>query len=489
MNLSTARASRRIKEVGVKKAIGARRTALVYQYLGESLSIAFLSLLVSLLLVSLFLPQFNSITEKQLTLPWGVPLVLSLLGVVLFTGLMAGSYPALYLSGFNPATVLKGKLNTGIGEVWTRKGLVVFQFTLSVILIVSVWVVYQQIEFVQSQNLGYEKDNILLFVREGQLREEEKLETFLAEISNVPGVVAASSTGHDMTGHNGGTYGVEWPGKDPDDRTEFERVAVNYDMIEMLDIKMKEGRPFSKDFSTETAKIIFNEAAIEFMGLTDPVGKTVQLWDRDMEIIGVTKNFHFESFHEVVKPLFFYLNPQHTDYAMVKIAAGREQEALAELQQMQGKFNPGFSLDYWFLDQDYQALYAAEQRVSSLSKYFAGIAILISCLGLFGLAAFTAERRLKEIGIRKILGSSDFDIVRLLSGDFTKMVLAAIAIALPISYFAAQRWLQNFAFHIDLQWWYFAGAGLLALLIAWLTVGLQTFRAAKVNPVECLKDE
>ena len=489
MNLSTARASRRIKEVGVKKAIGARRTALVYQYLGESLLVAFLSLLVSLLLVSLFLPQFNTITEKQLTLPWGVPLVLSLLGIELFTGLMAGSYPALYLSGFNPATVLKGKLNSGVGEVWARKGLVVFQFTLSIILIVSVWVVYQQIEFVQSQNLGYEKDNILLFVREGQLEEEDKLETFLAEVNTIPSVLAASSTEHDMTGHNGGTYGVEWPGKDPDDRTEFERVAANYGMIEMLDIEMKEGRPFSRDFSTDTTKIIFNEAAIEFMGLTDPVGKTVKLWGEDREIIGVTKDFHFESFHEIVKPLFFYLSPQRTAYAMVKIAAGREQETLAQLQQVHEKFNPGFSLDYRFLDDDYQALYAAEQRVSTLSKYFAGIAILISCLGLFGLAAFTAERRLKEIGIRKILGASDFGIVRLLSGDFTKMVLVAILIALPISYFIAQRWLQDFAFSIKLEWWYFAGAGVLALLIAWFTVGLQTVRAARVNPVECLKDE
>ncbi len=494
INLSTARASRRIKEVGVKKAVGAQRIALVHQYLGESLLMAFLSLLTSLLLVGLFLPQFNTITEKQLALPWGVPLVSTLLGTVLFTGLMAGSYPALYLSGFNPATVLKGngapgKRNSGIGEVWARNGLVVFQFTLSIILIVSVWVVYQQIEFVQKQNLGYEKDNILLIVREGQLWEEEKLETFLSELNNVPGVVAASSTAHDMTGHNGGTYGVGWPGKDPADRTEFERLAVNYGMIEMLDIKMKEGRAFSRDFSTDTAKIIFNEAAIKFMGLTDPVGKTVQLWERDMEIIGVTKDFHFESFHEVVKPLFFYLNPQRTDYAMVKIAAGRAQETLAQLQQLHGTFNPGFSLDYRFLDDDYQALYAAEQRVSTLSKYFAGIAILISCLGLFGLAAFTAERRLKEIGIRKILGASDFGIVRLLSGDFTKMVLAAIVIALPISYFIAQRWLQDFAFSIDLHWWYFAGAGLLALLIAWFTVGLQTVRAARVNPVECLRDE
>ena len=489
MNLSTARASRRIKEVGVKKALGARRTALVYQYLGESLLMAFISLLVALLLVSLFLPQFNTITEKQLTLPWGAPLIISLLGIVFFTGLMAGSYPALYLSDFNPATVLKGKLTGVVGEVWARKGLVVFQFTLSIILIVSVWVVYQQIDFVQTQNLGYEKDNILLFTREGQLGENGKMETFLSEVANIPGVTAASSTEHDMTGHNGGTYGVDWPGKDPNDKTEFERMAVNYGAIELLNIGMNEGRTFSKDFSADTAKIIFNEAGIEFMGLTDPIGKTVQLWGSDMEIIGVTKDFHFESFHEVVKPLFFYLNPQRTDYAVVKMAAGKEQEALAMLQQIHGEFNPGFSMDYHFLDDDYQALYAAEQRVSTLSRYFAGIAILISCLGLFGLAAFTAERRLKEIGIRKILGASDFGIVRLLSGDFTKMVLMAIVIALPISYLAAQRWLQDFAFHIELQWWYFVGAGLLALLIAWFTVGLQTVRAARVNPVECLRDE
>ena len=489
MNLSTARASRRIKEVGIKKAIGARRTALVYQYLGESLLMAFLSLLVALLLVGLFLPQFNTITEKQLTLPWGVPLILSLLGIVLFTGLMAGSYPALYLSGFNPATVLKGKLNGVVGEVWARKGLVVFQFTLSIILIVSVWVVYQQIEFVQTQNLGYEKDNILLLTREGQLGEGKTIETFLSEVSSIPEVVAASSTEHDMTGHNGGTYGVVWPGKDPDDRTEFERMAVNYGAIEMLGIEMKEGRPFSKSFSADTSKIIFNEAAIEFMGITDPIGKTVQLWGEAREIIGVTEDFHFESFHEIVKPVFFYLSPRRTSYVMAKIAAGKEQEALAQLQQVHGEFNPGFSLDYRFLDDDYQALYAAEQRVSTLSKYFAGLAILISCLGLFGLAAFTAERRLKEIGIRKALGASATSIVHLLSSDFTKMVLVAIGIALPISYFAAQRWLQDFAFSIELQWWYFAGAGLLALLIAWFTVGLQTVKAARVNPVECLRDE
>ncbi len=494
MNLSTARASRRVKEVGIKKAMGARRTALIYQYIGESTLMTFVSLLVALLLVLLLLPQFNTITEKHLTLHFDATLVVSLLGIVLFTGLVAGSYPALYLSGFNPATVLKGggaisKLNSLVGEVWARKGLVVFQFTLSIILIVSVWVVYQQIAFVQNQNLGYEKDNVLLFSREGPLREDEKLKTFLSELNQVPGVLDASSSEHDMTGHNGGTYGVLWPGKDPDDKTEFERVAVNYGMIEMLGITMKEGRSFSETFGSEPDKIIFNEAAIEFMGLTDPIGKVVKLWGDDKEIIGVANDFHFDSFREVVKPLFFRLAPEATNYIMVKIEAGKERETLGSLRQFYQTFNPGFTLDYRFLDEDYQALYVAEQRVSILSKYFAGIAILISCLGLFGLAAFTAERRLKEIGIRKVLGASNLGIVYLLSGDFTKMVLTAIFIALPVSYFLTQRWLAGFAFSIDLAWWYFAGAGLLALLIAWFTVGLQTVKAAGVNPIDCLKDE
>ncbi len=489
MNLSTARATRRIKEVGIKKAVGARRGSLVVQYLGESTLMALLSLLVAIVLVVLLLPQFNEITGKQLALHFTVPFVLLLLCIVLVTGLMAGSYPALYLSGFNPAAVLKGKLSNFMGELWARKGLVVFQFTLSIILIVGVWVVYQQIAFVQTQHLGYEKDNIVLFEKEGQLEDGGKLETFLSEVKRIPGVIGASTSEHDMTGHNGGTYGLQWPGKDPDDRTEFERFAVNYDMIEMLDIPMKEGRTFSKDFGADSSKIIFNEAGIEFMGLTDPIGKTIQLWGEDREIIGVTKDFHFESFHEEVKPLFFYLAPQRAWNVMVKITAGREQEALAQLQEVHAELNPGFSLDYRFIDEDYQALYASEQRVSTLSKYFAGLAILISCLGLFGLAAFTAERRLKEIGIRKVLGASDFGIVRLLSGDFTKMVLVAIVIALPVSYFITHKWLENFAYKIDLEWWFFIGAGLLALLIAWFTVGLQTVKAARVNPTECLKDE
>ncbi|MBK5279691.1 MAG: ABC transporter permease, partial [Bacteroidia bacterium] len=347
-----------------------------------------------------------------------------------------------YLSKFSPAMVLKGKLNNFMGEVWARKGLVVFQFTLSIILIVSVWVVYQQIEFIQTQNLGYDKDNILILGSEGKVGEQN--ETFISEIKNIPGVVAVSSSGHDMTGHNGGTYGIEWPGKDPEDRTEFERMPANYGLIEMLGIQMKEGRSFSQDFY-DSSSIVFNEAAIKFMGFTDPIGKKIKLWGRDMQIVGVTKDFHFDSFREKVKPAFFWMS-SYSGNIMIKIEGGKEQEVIAQLQQFYKGFNPGFPLEFRFLDEDYQSLYSAEQRVSTLSKYFAGLAILISCLGLFGLAAFTAERRIKEIGIRKVLGSTDFAIVKLLSADYTRMVITAIIFALPISYFVAKNWLSNFAF-------------------------------------------
>lgn len=487
MNLSTARASRRLKEVGVKKAVGAKRGTLIGQYLSESILMAMLSLAVSLLIVVLLLPQFNIITDKNLKLNFDATFILSLLAVVLFTGLIAGSYPALYLSRFTPAAILKGRLSNFIGEALARKGLVMFQFTLSIILIVSVWVVYQQITFIETRNLGYNKENILIISREGAVWSKE--DAFLTEVEKIPGVIGASSAGHDMTGHNGGTYGVEWAGKDPNDRTEFERMAVNYDLIELLNIEMKEGRSFSRKFGAEDTKVIFNEAAIAFMNMDDPIGKKVKFWDKEVEIVGVAKDFNFSSLHEKVKPAIFYLNIEHSGNFMIKIAGGQEQETLARIEQFYKEFNPGFPLTYRFLDDDYNELYIAERRVATLSKYFAGLAILISCLGLFGLAAFTAERRVKEIGIRKILGSSNAGIVYLLSGEFTKMVLAAIVVALPVSYFIASRWLEGFVFRIDLEWWLFLGSGLAAILIAWLTVGLQTFKAARVNPTECLRSE
>ena len=492
MNLATAKASRRLKEIGVKKAIGAGRKTLAFQYLSESLLMASVSLVIALLLVLLFLPQFNEITGKQLTLNLDIALVRIIAGIVVFTGLVAGSYPALYLSGLNSVTMMRGSTSTtlrnSVKEQWTRKGLVVFQFALSVLLIVSVMVVYQQIDFVQTKNLGYEKDNVLYFDMEGRVA--ERLETFLSELRSVSEVLNASSMGQSIVDGTNSFAIDNWKGKPEGvDFPSFEMQPVTYGLLETLDIEMAAGRTFSSAFGSEDSKIIFNQAAIDMMGLDNPIGEVISIGQTELEIIGVTKNFHFRSLHEEIGPLFFVLRPSWTHQIVAKIEAGKERQTIAHLQEFYQAYNPGFPFDYRFLDQDYQALYTAEQRVSTLSRYFAAIAILISCLGLFGLAAFTAERRLKEIGIRKALGASDLSIVRLLSGDFTKMVLLAIVIALPVSYFLAAQWLESFAFRIDLEWWYFAGAGVLALLIAWFTVGLQTVRAARVNPVECLRDE
>lgn len=488
MNLSTARASRRAREVGVKKAIGAQKGSLVGQYLGESILITMMSLVLALLFVSLFLSEFNEITGKHIALSFSADLILSILGIALLTGLVSGSYPALYLSSFRAIAVLKGEIRSSLGELWARRGLVVFQFTLSIILIVSVLVVYQQIQYVQHKNLGFKKDNLIMFSLEGKAYNSK--ETFLNELRSIPGVRSASCTSHSLVGRNSNTSGLDWPGKNPDDNILFENVQVDFDLLETMEVELVDGRFYSREFSTDTTRIIFNEAAIKIMNLENPIGEHITLWEEyDLEIIGVVKDFHFQSLHTEVNPLFFWLNPDNTGNVLLRIEGGKEKETLDQLSTFYSKYNPGFTFDFHFMDDEYAKQYAAEQRVATLSKYFAGIAILISCLGLFGLAAFTAERRSKEIGIRKILGSSNFQIVRLLSNDFTRMVLVSIFIALPISYYLVGNWIEQFAYRISLEWWVFIGAGVLALLIVWFTVGLQTLKAAKVNPVHCLKDE
>lgn len=483
MNLSTARASRRIKELGVKKASGASRENLIVQYLSESILMALVSLVVGVFLVFLLLPQFNLITDKQIYLSLDLNLIASALAVAFATGLISGSYPAFYLSGFNPAIVLKGKLKSSAGEMWIRKGLVVFQFSISIILIVSVFVVYKQIQFVQNKHLGYDKENIIIFESNGKI--SESFDAFIDEMKKIPGVENASGLTNGMFFAPGGE--LEWNGTESS--SSFSRFIVYYDFIETLGLTVKEGQSFSREFAGD-AKIMINESAARLMNLEEPVGTSVNFWGRDVKIIGIVKDFHFQSLHEDVGPLFFHLTPtKYLASIMVRLKPGNQQHTIAQLQDFYSEFNPGYELNYRFLERDYQYLYESENKVGELSKYFAGIAILISCLGLFGLAAFTAERRIKEIGIRKILGSSVFQIVRMLSGDFTLMVLMAIILALPISYLITRNWLQDFAYSIDLQWWFFVGAGLMALLISWITVGYQTLKAARTNPANTLKYE
>jgi len=487
MNLSTANASKRVKEIGIKKALGSKRKVLIAQYLGESLLITFLSLLISLCIVFLLIPQFNLITGKELSLTFNGRYLVSIIVILILTGLIAGSYPAFYLSGLNTIKTLKGTLKNTWGEVFARKGLVVFQFALSIILVVSVMVIYKQIEFVQNKNLGYDKNNIVYFDIDKNI--DENLDSFLAETKNLNGIENASSIGTNIVGGVNTWNNLQWPGKVSDEKVVFEMRPVNYDMLETLGISLKEGRSFSKDFGAEASKIIFNQAAIDIMGLEDPIGKEVSIQGTRLQIVGVTENFHFASLHEQIKPLFFVLQPSWTHMVMAKIDPGKEKATLTNIQGLYQKYNPGLQLDYRFLDDTYEAQYTAEQRVSTLSKYFAGLAILISCLGLFGLAKFNAERRKKEISIRKVLGQTATQVTVMLSSDFVKLVLFSVFLALPFSYLLINDWLSDFAYRIPLNLWYFLGAGFIALVIAILTVSTQALKAATSNPAKNLRTE
>jgi putative ABC transport system permease protein len=488
MNLSTARASKRAHEVGVRKAIGADRSMLIRQYIGESIIISSVSMLLSLLLVLILLPQFNEITDKSIILQLTPEVIIACVSTAIFTGILAGSYPALYLTSFNPVKVLKGEIRSSAGELWARKGLVIFQFTITIILIVGVIVIHKQTQYAFHKNLGYDQENIVMFPQDGSI--PDKKDAFFNELRKIPGVVSAAATSHQMIYQMNNTSGLSWKDKDPEERILFENISVDYEFIETMGITLSEGRNFSKEFGADSTKIIINEAAMIAMKLENPIGETIRLWDNfDMQIIGVMADFHYQSIHQEVSPAFFRLLPQHTWNTAVRLEAGREVEAMAEIQQLYESFNPGFIFEYEFLDKSYQELYTSELRVSALSSYFAGFAILISGLGLFGLASFTTERRIKEIGIRKVLGASVSNIVMMLSKDFTILVGVSILIALPISYYFMDKWLQDFAYKIDLSIWIFLGAAIASLVIAWLTVSSQALRAAHINPSKCLKDE
>jgi putative ABC transport system permease protein len=496
MNLATARASRRLREVGVRKAIGAARSSLATQYLCESVLMATVSVMAAVLIADLMMPPFNEITGKDLKLIASPALFAFLAGITIFTGILSGSYPAIYLSGFSPAAVLKGRLVGANGpifqssafELFARKGLIVFQFIISIVFIVVVWVIYKQINFVQHKDLGYDKDQLVYIKPEGNTLSH--MESFLSEARRVDGVVNASSVARTIIGSRSNTMGYfNWEGKDPNAQISFEIVNCNYDLIETLGVAMKQGRAFSREHGTDSSAIVLNEAAIAVMNMKEPLGKTFNLWGKNLTIIGVTKDFHFQSLHESVTPLFFRLIPNEAEQILVRLQKGKEHEALAGLERLHKQVNPAFAFAYTFLSKDYEAQYLSEQRVGTLARYFAGMAIIISCLGLFGLAAFTAERRLKEIGIRKVLGSGEWRIVYLLSADFTKIVLLASVFALPMSYLITSSWLGSFAYRISLNWWYFPAAGAAALIVALLTVGIQAVKASRVNPVQCLKEE
>jgi putative ABC transport system permease protein len=482
MNLSTAKATARMKEVGIKKSIGASRKILIIQFFAESTSIAILSFALAAGIVQLLLPAFSEITSKNLAFEPDLSAILFFIGITLLTGVVAGSYPALYVSSFKPVTVLKGTLKRTVAEVIARKGLVVFQFTVSMVFIVAVIVTYNQIRFIQERDPGYDKDHIIYFENEGAVA--NNTESFINELKNIPGVINASSMIGNVIDHFGQPGDIDINGQ----KLPFNIMRVNYGLIETLGIEMEEGRPFSSEFN-DTSRVVINKAAVERLGMPDPVGKTISLFGKQVQIIGVTKNFHVNSFHENIKPLIFQLEASQHWNIMVRIQDGVEDETITRIKNFYRNFNPGLSLDYNYLDQTYERQYVSEKRVASLSAYFGILAIVISCLGLFGLAAYSAERRLKEIAIRKVLGSTAMGIMYLLSADFVKLVLIAIVISIPLSYYILGSWLATFAYAITLDVSFFIVAAFLATTISLLTVAGQALKASFVNPAHCLKGE
>jgi putative ABC transport system permease protein len=489
MNLSTAKAAYRAKEVGIKKVVGAGRGSLIMQYLGESLLLTMLSMGAAILIVWLMIPVFNEITGKQLVLRFEPKLILTVLGVSVLTGLVAGSYPAFYLSSFLPVAVLKGMVRTSSGELWLRKGLVVFQFTLSVVFIAGVLVVYKQVMYIQSRDLGYSREHVIDFEIPLEM-DSAKITaavSFVNELGHLAGVVNAASYGHTLMGDHGMINGVNWPGKKANMDVDFANIEVGYNFLETAGIKLKAGRNISQNSNSEH-EVIMNETAIKAMGIKDPIGKTISFWNEKREIVGIAADFNFESLYQPVKPAFFRVYPIAPS-VMVRLQPGNEESTIARIKAAYNRFNPGMAFEYKFLDEDYQRWYASEIRVGVLSRYFAGLAILISCLGLFGLAAFTSQKRKKEIGIRKVVGASVGRIAYLLNKEFLMLVLVAIGIAFPLVWIGMHKWLDGFAYRVSLGAGVFVITACAALAITLLTIGYQSLKAAWANPAESLRSE
>jgi predicted permease len=490
MNLATARSATRAKEVGVRKVVGAFRSSLVGQFLTESLLTSLMAVVGALLLTGLVLPVFNAVFDKQIVLDLSEPVLWQSIAVlVAVTGLVSGSYPALFLSSLQPIRVLKGTLRFGAGASQFRRVLVVFQFALSSFLIIGMLVVARQMHYIQTKNLGLDRENILYVHIEGELEEPKRMETFRQELLRQPSVAAATVTMSLPQNIQSSSGDLNWPGRDPKKDNNVSAMAIGYDFVKTMGITLVDGRDFSKDRATDSTAYLINESAARLMGMQDPVGREVSFWRGKGPIVGVMKDFHLQSLHQPITPLVLCLLPENVSYLLVRTQAGQTPQALADLEQLVKRFNPNYPFAYHFADEEYDRMYRSEQQVSLLINYFGVLAIVISCLGLFGLAAFTAQQRTKEIGIRKVLGASVISLVSMLSKDFLKLVLSALVLAVPVAGWALGKWLGSFTYNAGLAWWIYAVAGLLAVGIALLTIGFQSAKAALTNPVKSLRSE
>jgi predicted permease len=489
MNLATARSESRAREVGIRKSVGSRRKQLVAQFLGESLLITAIAFLFSLVLVEVALPFYNTLVSKTLTINYSNPwLWLWVVGIVITTGFLSGSYPAFYLSSFQPVEVLKGKVQAGKGSVTPRKIMVTLQFGFSIFLIIGTLVIYQQITHVKARHVGYDRENLMLIWTTAE--REKNFESLSEELKGLGIVKSVCKSSAPITRIFSGTDDVSWPGKMDNDKVAFTTIATQYDFTETMGIRLLEGRDFSRDFKSDTSSIIINQAALELTGLKDPIGQKISMWGTERTIIGIMDNVVMGSPYHSVDPLAMVFIPGWSSTISVRLEATDDLPgAVSKVEKVFKTFDPEHPLWYRFADTEFETKFNSINLVSRLAWVFAILAVLISCLGLFGLAAFTAEQRTKEVGIRKILGASVSSLVVLISKDFSKLVIFAFLIVAPVAWWMMDGFLEQYPYRIAIQWWILPLAGLVALILTISIVSTQALRAARNNPADSLRNE
>lgn len=490
MNLTTARSEKRAKEVGIRKTVGSDRWQLIKQFFAESYLIVLLAFVLSLILVALLLPLFNEVAGKKIELSWQNPAFwFSSLVFILLTGLLAGSYPALYLSSFQPLKVLKGTFRVGKFASIPRKVLVVTQFTVSVMLIIGTIIVYQQIQHAKNRPIGYTRHGLINLSMLPEIRDHfEAVRTELKNSGAVEEMAASNSPLTQIWNTNGG---FEWEGKDPNMAVDFPNNIVSYEFGKTVQWKIKEGRDFSRDFATDSAAFIINESAAKFLGFDKPVGKILKWNGEPFTIIGIVNDIMQESPFYPVRPTLYHTKDYESMYNVILKLSPQQnvKQSLRKIEQIWKKYTPNVPFDYKFIDEEFGNKFRAEERVGKLASYFAVLAIFISCLGLFGMASFVAEQRTKEVGIRKVLGASVGNLWRLLSTEFFVLVLVSCVIAAPIAWYYLNSWLTNYDYRIEISWQVFVWAALAALIITLLTVSFQAIKAAIANPTRSLRTE
>jgi len=491
MNMATAKSEKRAKEVGIKKTIGANRSSLILQFLTESMVLTFIAVVLAIALLEVSLPAFNHLLNINLGISYfNTASWVGILGIVMATGLIAGSYPAFYLSSFNPIQTLKRKVSSkGLFSISLRQVLVVGQFCFAIILIISTLVIYRQIQYIKNKPVGFDVNALVEIPQEGELK--TKFDLFKAEMLKSGAVTSMYQSSISLSHHGRNFMDIKWDGMTKSENTVmFNQVATSYDFIKTNGVKLLEGRDFSKNFASDTSALLVSASAVKIFGYKNPIGKRVNLYGTNAYIVGVFDDYVWDSPYKSNNPQVVFLNPHQTGTITMRLnKANNLQSNIEAINKITKAFNPAYPTEITFINSLYQEKYKSEKTLGILSNLFGGLAIFVSCLGLFGLVTYSAEQRTKEFGVRKVLGASVANLMQLLSLSFIKMIVVAIIIAVPISYFAMGKWLSNFEFHTEFTWWIIPVAAITTLSMALLTVSFQAYKTAKANPVDALKYE